>query len=302
MSIAPRKYNPKAWARTDIWYYSIMVLCPFVFIYTKPDLPQLQPQPTEVASTHWVPLRCLLSPSTRTYEYVDVSDRFARQGGPVIRTLISSVLGRMRFSAVRLVPSESLYCSTTAEFFSPPEDIQSGSPKKALSRRFYSWYLGDHAGSADRGRPLLLWGLTLGILADFLDQLPPHTAVKLWSYPTFTSLDTRFIIDLLTLRLKARNAARLQGKGRGAENQTAIDSETEATAVSGDNPWFIGGLSEGMKCVNEKENRREEYAIGIMLDGYYDMARRGVWISAATRAIATIALSVYVVRKYRRWS
>jgi hypothetical protein len=34
--------------------------------------------------------------------------------------------------------------------------------------------------------PLLLWGLTLGILADFLDMLPPHQAVQLWKYPTFT--------------------------------------------------------------------------------------------------------------------
>lgn len=277
-----------------------MVLCPFLFIYTKPDVPPLKLQPTEVASTHWVPLRVLLSPSVRTYEYVDVSDRFARQGGVVMKTLIRSVLGKMRFSAVRLIPSESLYCSTTAEFFSPPQTSNQKPYNKSLATRLYKWYLGDHAGSSDRTRPLLLWGLTLGILADFLDQLPPYNAVKLWSYPTFTSPDTRFIIDVLTRNLKARNKAKLQGTGM--QNQTAMDSETEATAQpSGDNPWFIGGLSGGMKCdMGNGKNIRKEYAVGVMLDGYYDMARRGVWISATMRLFGTVTLVLYILRTFRR--
>jgi hypothetical protein len=274
-----------------------MVLCPFLFIYTKPNIPPLKLQPTEVASTHWVPLRVLLSPSVRTYEYVDVSDRFARQGGILMKMLIRSVLGKMRFSAVRLIPSESLFCSTTAEFFSPPETSQpQPQTSRSLARRVYQWYLGDHAGSSDKTRPLLLWGLTLGILADFLDQLPPHNAVKLWSYPTFTAPDTRFIIDVLSRSLKARNKAKLQGSGL---SQTAMDSETEATAVpSGDNPWFIGGLSGGMKC--EEGNAKREYAVGIMLEGYYDIARKGVWISAVGRLFGTVALVLYILRIFRR--
>ena len=277
-----------------------MVLCPFVFLYAHPSVPPLTLQPSEVASTHWVPLRVLLSPSVRTYEYVDVSDRFARQGGVVAKTMIRSVLGKMRFSAVRLIPSESLYCSTTAEFFSPPEMLNQKKSNRSLTNHLYKWYLGDHAGSSERSRPLLLWGLTLGILADFLDQLPPNNAVKLWSYPTFTSPDTRFIIDILTRRLKHRNKAKLQGSGM--ENQTAMDSEAEATAVrSKDNPWFIGGLSKGMKCDDGNEkNSRKEYAVGIMLDGYYDMARRGVWISAAMRLFGTVALILYILRTFRR--
>lgn len=276
-----------------------MVLCPFLFIYTKPDIPPLKLQPTEVASTHWVPLRVLLSPSVRTYEYVDVSDRFARQGGVLMKMLIRSVLGKMRFSAVRLIPSESLYCSTTAEFFSTPETSVEPQTNRSLASRAYKWYLGDHAGSSERSRPLLLWGLTLGILADFLNQLPPHNAVKLWSYPTFTAPDTRLIIDVLSRSLKARNKAKLQGSG---VSQTAMDSETEATAVpSGDNPWFIGGLSGGMKCdKGNGKNVGKEYAVGVMLEGYYNMARRGVWMSAVMRLFGTVGLLLYILRRFRR--
>lgn len=275
--------------------YRIMVLCPFVFLWIKPELPPFHLQPTEVASTHWVPLRVLLSPSSRTYEYVDVSDRFARRGGAAVKTIIRSILGKMRFSAIRLIPSESLYSSSTAEFFSPPEDRKEAVTATSITSRMYSWYLGDHAGAADRTRPLLLWGLTLGVLADFLDQLPPYNAVQLWSYPTFTSFDVRWIINILTFSLKRRNKGRLQG------NQTAVDDGTEAVAT-GDNPWFIGGLSDGMRPLKRGDNAKKSYAVGVMLEGYYDMARRGVWIAASVRFIATIVLGYHILRRYRKRS
>jgi hypothetical protein len=274
-----------------------MVLCPFVFLYMLPETPQLRLQPTEVASTHWVPLRVLLSPSTRTYEYVDVSERFARRGAGILKILLRSMLGKMRFSAIRLVPSESLFCASTAEFFSPPEDNPTSKTQASLVNKFYSWYLGDHAGSPGAARPLLLWGLTLGIMADFLDQLPPHNAVRLWSYPTFTSFDVRWAINILTLPLKRRNRARLQHGG--VQNQTAMDSETEAVAT-GDNPWFIGKMSDGMKPSTKGKNTSKSYAVGVMLDGYYDMARRGVWIATSLRLMAIVALGWQIVKRYRR--
>ena len=165
---------PERVVSTSFGQVPIMVLCPFVWLWAEPELPPFKLQPTEVASTHWVPLRVLLSPSARTYEYVDVSDRFAHRGSTVLKAIIRSILGKMRFSAIRLTPSESLYCSSTAEFFSPPEETHQVASKSSLTSRFYSWYLGDHAGVAGNNRPLLLWGLTLGMLADFLEQLPPH--------------------------------------------------------------------------------------------------------------------------------
>jgi len=213
----------------------------------------------------------------------------------------------MRFSAVRLTPSESVYCTSTAEFFSSSVTSETSlQTKNSLTSQLYSWYLGDHAGSLEPTRPLLLWGLTLGVLADFLDQLPPHNAVKLWSYPTFTSWDTRLIISLLSHSLKKRNKARLERSQ--TKNQTAVDSETEATAInSGGNPWFIGGLSPGMNCQDGEngrngKNSKKEYAIGVILDGYYDVARRGVWVAAALRLFGTVALIVYILRRLKpRW-
>lgn len=82
----------------------------------------------------------------------------------------------------------------------------------------------------------------------------------------------------------------------GVRNDTAVDSETEA--VSGDNPWFIGGLSKGMDASTKGKNANKSYAVGILLENYYKMARRGVWISAGTRAITTVLFGWYIVRRY----
>jgi len=204
------------------------------------------------------------------------------------------MLGKMRFSAIRLIPSESVYCSSTAEFFSPPESVTE-QPKASIASSFYKWYLGDHAGSADRTRPLLLWGLTLGILADFLDQLPPHNSVKLWSYPTFTTWDARFMIYIMTLRLKKRNQSKLE-----SGNQTAVDSETEAVTTTEDNPWFIGGLSNGLADGSKGKGKGREYAVGVMLEGYYELMRRGVWIAIFGRTVGSLALVAWILRRYRR--
>lgn len=210
-----------------------------------------------------------------------------------MKAIIRSILGKMQFSAIRLTPSESLYCSSTAEFFSPPEHNKEAEAEMSVTSKLYNWYLGDHAGSSEKTRPLLLWGLTLGILADFLDQLPPYNAVQLWDYPTFTSFDVRWIINTLTWSLKRRNRGRLQG------NQTAVDDATEAVAT-GHNPWFIGGLSDGMKPLKREPNSKKSYAVGVMLEGYYDMARRGVWIAASLRFIATFVLGYHILKRYRQ--
>ncbi|KAI6712512.1 hypothetical protein JHW43_004922 [Diplocarpon mali] len=284
----PERVVSTSWGKVPI-----MVLCPFVFLWTSPDLPPFKLQPTEVASTHWVPLRILLSPSSRTYEYVDVSDRFARRGGTVTKAIMRSVLGKMRFAAIQLVPSESLYCSSIVEFFPRGSDVQ---PPASLIKRLYNWSLVDHAALSEKTKPLLLWGLTLGILADFLDQIPPYNAVELWSYPTFTSPDVRWLLSILTGPLKRRNRQRLQAGG--IANQTAVDNENEAVATGG-NSCFISGSSDGMKPCSPGHIKSRSYAVGILLDGYYDTARKGVWIAASLRMVAATALVVLAVKQYR---
>ncbi|KAL5360192.1 hypothetical protein BJX96DRAFT_149892 [Aspergillus floccosus] len=278
----------------------LMVLCPFLFLSLRSESPTLKLQPTEVASTHWVPLRALLSPSMRTVEYVDMSQRFRNMGGFIVRLALRSVMGFMQFSAIELAPTESLQSNST------PGLIPKKAPAPSLFARWKAWCLSNQVDSNHRNRPLLLWGLTLGILADFLDMLPPHNAVELWKYPTFTTPDLRLIVNLLTHRLRQRNKRQVKS-GRRPSN-TAVDSQTaalpvtETTGVKDDcNEVGIGGLGVGRYYgPSDKSPEGTRYAVGIMLRGYYAKLRTAIYIFVAWRIALGSVGAIYAWRLLRR--
>ena len=270
---------------------ALMVLCPYVFVMTGRSAPQLALQPTEVAAVHWVPLRGLLSRSNRTREYVDTSSRFARRGGPFLQAFLRILLGKMMFSAVELTPAESVFASHAEDFVPRDQD------RPAIISKETSANFGIPSSTSYAQQRLLLWGLTLGVLADFLDMLPPYTAVKLWTYPTFTTPDLRFLIYCFTYRLRKNNAGDLSSGTW--PTQTAVDATTEAIAVSDDpeskqlarNDVGIGGLGVG------KDPR---HAVGKMLSGYYERVNLAIFIFLGVRVAMGSALAVWILRKWRR--
>ncbi|RAK72910.1 NUDIX hydrolase [Aspergillus fijiensis CBS 313.89] len=292
---------PERVVTTSLGTIPLMVLCPYVFLLTCSDSPTLKLQPTEVASTHWVPLKALLSASLRTVEHVDMTQRLANMGGIMARVASRSLMGYMQFPAIRLAPTESLQSNTTPGL--TPKDEQ----RQSLFRRLTSW---GRSSSADQdigiSRPLLLWGLTLGIMADFLDLLPPHTAVKLWHYPNFTAPDLRLLINLLTYRLRKRNRRLVESGAR--PNNTAVDAQTAAVPVkeidcngsSSQNNIGIEGLGVGQyygPC--DKGLNGSTYALEIMLRGYYDRLRLALYIFVAWR-IALGSTAAFYAWKFLR--
>lgn len=281
-----------------------MVLCPYIFILTGHDVPSLRLQPTEVASAHWVPLRALLSPHLRTVENVDVSDRMASQRGFIARAILRIMLGRMMFSAVRLIPTESLHCSSIPGFISEDSSQDSSS---SLAHWFTSSLRSQPGASASTEKPLLLWGLTLGILADFLNELPPHNAVYLWKYPTFTTPDLRWLLSMISYSLRKRNLQRLNS-GDGL-NQTAVDSHTAAIAVPtqsrSDQENIVEGIGgRGVRSyygqVSHTDPRYQSHAVGVMLDGYYDRVQLAIAVFLAIRGILGSAAILFLIRWLKR--
>ena len=258
------------------------VLCPYVFLLFQPNTPQTL-QPTEIASTHWVPLRALLAPSLRTHEYQDVSSRLAKQEFGIRRWFLRLMLGRMIFSAVHLIPSESKYCTDTPSFV--PERSNDANASST---------------------PLRLWGLTLGVCADFLDLLPPHSALSLWSYPTFSPPDVRFIIWAMSYRFRKRKQAEVES-GRlhspaGVElgldainpnNDAGLDKHYPEAGISGNSvgsrAWLKAPSQHGFNSS----------AIGTMLEGYYDIVRRGVAVALGTRIFALTIILVSIWKRRR---
>lgn len=267
-----------------------MVLCPFIFVLTSPLSPSLLPQPTEVAATHWVPLRALLSPSLRTRELVDVSSRLGKRDGPLIRGMLYLLLGKMTFSAVHLIPSESVFASSIHGFI--PDPSKKATFFSGLSRGSF----GVPSSTAQAG-PLLLWGLTLGVLADLLEMLPPHNAIELWQYPTFTTLDLRLLIYLFTYKLRKDNARYLNAGSW--PSQPATDASTAAVAVSEAEPLQmkpnqvgIGGLGVGAK---------ETHALSLMLSGYYERMNIAIAVFLSMRIAAAGAFGYLTFRAWKIW-
>ncbi|KXJ86927.1 hypothetical protein Micbo1qcDRAFT_236674 [Microdochium bolleyi] len=229
----PERVVAQTWGSSPL-----MVLCPYIFLLTAPDVPRARPQPTEVASAHWVPLRALLNPALRTREYVDTSGRMTVGLGGVAavpaRWLLRGMIGRMCFSAIRLCPSESVHASSIPGF------VPSAAAGETRVQSFLEGALGitppaKKAGLAYQA-DLLLWGLTLGVMADFLDMLPPYNAVRLWLYPTFTVPDLRLLVWLLTRGLRKGNAGDLSA-GTWAREVPP----TAAAARSGEGGGGAGG-------------------------------------------------------------
>lgn len=280
----------------------LMVLCPFIFLSTRSDSPTLNLQPTEVASTHWVSLRALLAPSSRAVEHVDVSDRFVKQGGSFIRLACRSIIGWMQFSAIRLTPTESLHCNSVPGFIPGIEESQDF---PSIFQKLKAWSARGRLTDGTH-RPLLLWGLTLGILADFLDLLPPHTAIQLWTYPTFTPPDLRLIVNVLTYRLRKHNM--LLAKSTMRPNQTAIDSQTAALPVARETDLdskgngSVSGLEIGKYNERSSGNSdRNFYAVGILLGGYYDRLRVAIIVFLVWRAAAGSIATFSIFRLFRHY-
>ncbi|KAK0842381.1 hypothetical protein LTS02_016498 [Friedmanniomyces endolithicus] len=271
----------------------LMVLCPYVFLLTTHEIPPLRLQPTEVAATHWVPLRSLLAPSQRTVAFEDVSSRLANQETGVRKWMLSLILGKMMFAAIGLLPTESLHSAETPapEATAAAVQVQDNrhtlptyySRTTALASRVYRSDLFDQFPVAPKEGPLHLWGLTLGVVADFLDLVPPHHALTLWTYPTFTPLDVRFWVWLLTYRFKERKRAELQAGSAvlhkptfgGASESLAnsavlVDRPTTTSStveVEGERPDETGfhGLGTG-SAVGDMKSRKA--AVATMLEGY----------------------------------
>jgi 8-oxo-dGTP pyrophosphatase MutT (NUDIX family) len=297
----------------------LLVLCPYVFVLTHHQIPPMKLQPTEVAATHWVPIRSLMSPLQRTVAFEDVSSRLANQETGVKKWMLSVILGKMMFAAINLVPTESLHSVE-----SPGQEIilqdNRLSPNtradhiRSLAQRIWHSDIFNQFPPPRKDGPLLLWGLTLGVVSDFLDLIPPHNALTLWTYPTFTPLDVRLAVWLLTYRFKDRKRAELQagtplfraykptfGAVTDSVAHTASappSAEISASTVLVERPDETGfhGLGTG-RGVGDVPGRKP--TVSNMLEGYYDIVRRAVLLAILGRLGVSTVVAALLWRRYR---
>lgn len=260
----------------------LMVLCPFVYLQMRHDLPPLALQSSEVHSAHWMSLRGLLLPSLRRDVRCDVSERLTRQRAPISRIMLRALVGQFVFSAVKLKPTESLYSNPIPD--DVPKIQKSTSVNSILAR-----ILPQNGSDAD-DRPMLLWGLTLGIMADLLELMDRPATAALWSWPTFSPWDIRAVIWLLNRSFRSQKIRELR------KIPTSDDSE------GGD--IQIGGLDNTTYSTSIKRQRKQGSEAGvagmILLDGYMGRLRSAVVVALLLRVVFGTTLVSYLIHKYRR--
>jgi hypothetical protein len=286
-----------------------MVLCPYIYLLTSPDPPAQRLQPTEVASTHWVSLRALQSPALRTYEYADVSARLAKSELGIKRWFLQAMLSKMMFAAIRLVPSISTHCSSIPDFI-PPDESPPTSTFSDLKNLTSSITARDPNPANTRQPPLLLWGLTLGVVSDLLEHIPPHNALELWTYPTFTNPDVRFVMWALSYRFRHQMSVEMSSSATTPiiDNVIAEGAPEDASQGKGaeeeehHEPGSVGIAGLGVGRHWGRTGRAKLVARGAavnsMLEGYYPIVRRAVAVALVGRITAVSLVAVYLWRKY----
>ena len=277
-----------SWNGLHIDISRLMVLCPFVYLAMRYDLPPLTLQPSEVASAYWVPVRALLSPALRTFERCEVADRMTRPGHQVSRAAVRIMFGKMLFCAVELIPSESVYSSPFLDAF--PENCMLGTIITNMYMQIESWSFGHNPRTDALRRPLLLWGLTLGITADFLSSISLEGASCLWAWPTLSSWDIRIVIWIMTYSFRMRNL-----RQSGDSLTQAKSNETDTQEVE------VGELdSETFTTSSKRSSNGLRLIAGeVSLDGYFDLVRRAIIITLSTRLCLGSLLLGLLLRLYK---
>ncbi|KAF2491895.1 NUDIX-domain-containing protein [Lophium mytilinum] len=291
----PQRVVTTSWGKVPL-----MVLCPYIFLLTSPSIPPLRLQPTEVASTHWVSLRALLSPAQRTFEYADVSKRLAKSELGIKRWFLQSMLSQMMFAAVRLLPSESTYCSSIPGFIPELED------SAGVIGSIKGWWTGDTAATTTQ-KPLLLWGLTLGVISDLLEHIPPHKAMDMWTYPTFTSWDVRITLWAMSYRFRKQKAIEMGQAAEipaGTEENMKVPKQDPQGMPVEEEPGEvgIGGLGVGRHWGRSRRDAlgSRGSAVNSMLEGYYPIVRKAVATALVGRISVTALLLAYAWSRYSK--
>jgi hypothetical protein len=282
-----------------------MVLCPYIYLLISPSYPSQRLQPTEVASSHWVPLRALLSPALRTHEYADVSARLAKSDLGIKKWFLQAMLSKMMFAAIHLVPSNSTICATIPDFMSVEM------PAVGTLGRLKETMLGIEGGARDKKPPLLLWGLTLGVVSDFLEHIPPHNALELWTYPTFTSWDVRFVMWAMSYRFRKEKAVEMSSRSTSISGSTRSPlQDLPGLGSEGVGPLYnekhepgeVGiaglGVGRGWGQTGREKMIARGAAVNSMLVGYYPIIRRAVATALIGRVGIVTLLVVLAWKKY----
>lgn len=157
--------------------------------------------------------------------------------------------------------------------------------------------------------------MTLGVVSDFLEHIPPHNALELWTYPTFTSWDVRFVMWAMSYRFRRQKSLEMSSvtahsstmageqdlPGFGSEAVGPLFSEGEESRAKPGEVGIAGlGVGRGWGQTGRAKMVARGAAVNSMLEGYYPIVRKAV-ATALVGRVSLVALLAFVAWKKVEW-
>ncbi|ORX77856.1 hypothetical protein BCR32DRAFT_282835 [Anaeromyces robustus] len=183
----------------------LMVLCPHIYLQISPATPPMHINADEIQSIHWVPLTYFM--------YDNFIDNWKRISYPAVKILYflrwlqvlersskyyylwkkleELVLGKVYYGGI-LFPNDMKYNIVNGN-----EDSMRSSSSITNSRRYSGSSFLPY--TTNKKKPLILWGITLGITSDLVDLLYkpeelPLLSIKELASPKFSHKDLDLIV------------------------------------------------------------------------------------------------------------
>ena len=260
-----------------------MVLCPFVYLLMRHDIKPLSLQPSEVSSAHWVPLRNLFIPSSETYVRCDIAERLTRHQGYIKQVMLRLLMGQMLFPAILLGPTESLHSMAV---FNMPSDTDLASPP--VVQFGVNFHMPFPTSNAKSQPSLLLWGLTLGIVQDFLSQFTQYDTSGLAVWPTFSHWDIRLTLWLMTYTFRSQRLNQLKAD---------YDGQTYLAKGTGTEMGHTSAVNSDEKL---RQSKKSLQSISMhLIDGYFYRVRTSIMAAWVFRVGIASFLATTLVHRYK---
>jgi hypothetical protein len=196
----------------------------------------------------------------------------------------------MLLAATRLHPSESKFATESKEYLgiSPPPERQSTNqtiPLLFARSRLQS--------IEDTGASLLLWGLTQGVVSDFLDMLPPFDTLKMWVYPTFAMPDVRLACWIFSYAYRRRYQRMVEAASEEfLKSIPDTGPETGMVTLEDGTKRYYGRLRLDVKG-------RRSFAKAESMRDYFNALRNG-FVAAMVGRVTVMSFLIFYWWKVRR--
>ncbi|MBW0550140.1 hypothetical protein O181_089855 [Austropuccinia psidii MF-1] len=267
----------------------LMVLSPYVFLSTRSDSgPTPSLEPSEVAAAYWIPLHSLTGPQTTWGEVIiDLSTRLAPNRGRLVKFILRSLIGSMRFRSILLPDHPTIDATGSQLSLQTTTDLNLWGLTLGMTLDLLSFFHIDLPIPAADNKPLRSPSL------EYLNVPPPEITLVAPSvisiFPRFTHPDINALIWLLGPRY--RNLIR-QWKEKSCLSLPKTPLKTVLAGSISSSP---------VQPLSKKYFDQRTSWTGMAMNEFYRSVRKALIVSVLSRIIISLGTSGWLAWNLMRW-